>query len=79
MIPVGMAKGLASKEVRVVGNGGCSKMFGGDGEGCAEGCFGVGCCSGLLNYKGRKSLVAFIQWLIELERFYRSQCIKYLF
>ena len=71
-----MAKGLASKEVRVVGNGGCSKMFGGDGGSCAEGC---GDCSGLLNYKGRKSLVAFIQWLIELERFYRSQCIKNLF
>ena len=47
MIPVGMAKGLASKEVRVVGNGGCSKMFGGDGGSFEEGC---GDWSGPRNY-----------------------------
>ena len=56
-LPAGMAKGLASKEVGVVGNGGCSKMFVGDVGSCVEGC---GDWSGLINYKGRKSLVAFI-------------------
>ena len=62
---------MASKEVRVVGNEGCSKMFSGDGGSFAEGC---GDCSGLINYKGRKSLVAFIQWLIEFTM-YKVKCL----
>ena len=71
MIPSGIEKGLKSKEVRVVGNGGCSKMFGGDVGSCSEGC---GDWSGLINYKGRKSLVAFIRWLIEFTM-YKVKCL----